>query len=96
MAFIAKPPRLEENDGASTKSNMSPHGQKASGAILRENECVGPRQGNNAAQLSKTVPMTGSTAEAFSFHKTLWVQAAPAGAADTTDHLTGGPGLGPS
>jgi hypothetical protein len=27
------------------------------------NECVGPRQGNNAAQLSKTVPMTGSTEE---------------------------------
>lgn len=32
--------------------------------ILRENECVGPRQGNNATQLSKSVPMTGDTAEA--------------------------------
>lgn len=36
---------------------------KTSCPILCENECIGPRQGNNAAQLSKPMPMTAGMVE---------------------------------
>jgi hypothetical protein len=66
MAFIASRRDWREQKAHRPISNMSRFGQ-ASRAILRENEGVGPRQGNNAAQLSQTVPMTDGTAEVKHF-----------------------------